>query len=276
MRIVLTLLIGALVVLVAGALALYSGGYNIAATAQHTAPVYWLLGTGMRHSVRRHASAVAVPPLTEPALVMRGRALHDEHCVRCHGAPGVAPETYALGLTPPPANLAFTAREWSAAELFWVVKHGIKMTGMPAWEFRLGDDDIWAIVAYLQVLVHESPPQYRSAPPRDSQFARPGAQPALAPAATPDPARGKLAIQQHACASCHVIPGVVGAQATVGPPLTKIAVRGFIAGILPNTPDNMVRWLQAPQAVFPEGAMPNLGVTESDARDIAAYLSTLR
>lgn len=268
-------LAGALAVFTAGALALYSGVYNIAATAQHIRPVYWLLETAMRQSVRRHARAIVVPPLTEPALVTRGRVLHDAHCVRCHGAPGVAPEPYALGLSPPPANLALTAREWSAAELFWVVKHGIKMTGMPAWEFRLVDDDLWAIVAYLQVLVRESPPQYRSTAPSDARLAPPRALPSPV-LATPDPVRGKLAIQQYACVSCHVIPGIAGAHATVGPPLTNIAVRGFIAGILPNTADNMVRWLQAPQSVYPEGAMPNLGVTQDDARDMAAYLYTLK
>ena len=62
----------------------------------------------------------------------------------------------------------------------------------------------------------------------------------------------------------------------MGPPLTGIATRGFIAGIVPNNADNMIRWLQAPQAMYPEGAMPNLGVTDRDARDIAAYLDTLK
>jgi mono/diheme cytochrome c family protein len=275
MRILLVLAAIALAALGGGALVLYSGVYNIAATAQHTAPVYWLLETGMRRSVRRHAQEIAVPPLADPALVIRGRALHDEHCVQCHGAPGVAPEPFALGLMPPPANLAHTAREWPPAEQFWVVKHGIKMAGMPAWEYRLADDDLWAIVAYLQVLTRESPPQYRSAAPSDTRSPAPRAQPAQALAA-PDPARGKIAIQQYACATCHVIPGIVGANATVGPPLTNIAVRGFIAGIAPNNADNMIRWLQAPQEIYPDGAMPNLGVTERDARDIAAYLYTLK
>ena len=142
---------------------------------------------------------------------------------------------------------------------------------MPAWEFRLQDDDVWAIVAYLQRLPHESPLQYRSTAPGDAASAVPAAKPA-----TPDPARGRMAMQQYACATCHLIPGIVGAQATVGPPLSGIATRGFIAGIVPNNADNMIRWLQTPQAMVPEGAMPNLGVTDRDARDIAAYLATLK
>ena len=270
MRTLLVLAITALTMLVGGALVLYSGFYNIAAPEQHTGLVYWLLETSMRQSVRHHARAIVVPPLADPALIVRGRALHDEHCVRCHGAPGKAPESFALGLTPSAANLAHTAREWPPADLFWVVKKGIRMAGMPAWEFRLVDDDLWAIVAYLQRLPHESPPQYRSTAPGDAA----GVAPALKLPA-PDPARGRIAIQQYACATCHSIPGIVGAQAPVGPPLSGIATRGFIAGIVPNNANNMIRWLQTPQAMVPEGAMPNLGVTDRDARDIAAYLATL-
>ena len=271
MRTSFALAVIAVFLLIAGAAVLYSGFYNIAATEQHTAPVHWVLEVGMRRSVRHHARAVVVPPLGDPALVARGRALHDEHCVACHGAPGRAPESFALGMTPPPANLAHTAREWAPAELFWVVKHGIKMTGMPGWEFRLGDDELWAIIAYLQHLPRQSPQQYRASAPVKAPSSEP------APATyTPDAARGRIAIQQYACATCHVIPGIVAASASVGPPLTGIASRSVIAGMVPNTVDNMIRWLQAPQAMHREGAMPNLGVTDRDARDIAAYLDTLR
>lgn len=249
----------------------YFGVYDIAATNPHTAPVYWLLEVGMRQSVRRHARDIAVPPLEDPALVARGRALHDEHCVRCHGAPGVAPEAFALGLVPAPANLAHTAREWPPRELFWIVKHGAKMTGMPAWEYRLADDDIWAIVAYLVRLPNESPAQYVASAP-----AAPATSPPPEPLPPPDAARGKLAIHQYACATCHVIPGISGAAATVGPPLARMAARGLLSGTLPNTPANLVRWLRDPQRVHPGSAMPDLGLSERDARDIAAYLATLR
>jgi mono/diheme cytochrome c family protein len=246
----------------------WSGVYDIAATKPHTAPVYWLLEVAMRRSVRSHARDIAVPPLNDPALVARGRALHDEHCVRCHGAPGVAPDAFALGLVPPPANLAHTAREWPPAELFWVVKHGIKMSGMPAWEFRLSDDDLWAIVGYLVQLPGQSPAQYRATAPAPS----PGQQPVPEPLPAPDPARGKLAIHQYACATCHEIAGIAGATAMVGPPLTRMAERGLLSGTIPNTPANLARWLREPQRVHRDSAMPDLGVTERDARDIAAYL----
>jgi cytochrome c2 len=88
--------------------------------------------------------------------------------------------------------------------------------------------------------------------------------------------RGQAAIRQHGCPSCHTIPGVPGAYGLVGPPLGGIASRVYIAGVLQNTPANMIRWIQAPRAVDERTAMPNLGVTESEARDIAGYLYTLK
>jgi len=88
--------------------------------------------------------------------------------------------------------------------------------------------------------------------------------------------RGRAAIGKYGCGSCHTIPGIAGAEATVGPPLTSIAVRGYLAGHLPNSPDNMIRWIQHPQRIDPQVAMPEMGVTDQDARDITAYLYTLR
>jgi cytochrome c2 len=86
---------------------------------------------------------------------------------------------------------------------------------------------------------------------------------------------GKRAAQQYLCPMCHVIPGIVGANRHIGPPLKGITLRGYIAGIIPNTPENMVRWLMNPLEIDPLTAMPDLGFNEVDARDIAAYLYTL-
>jgi cytochrome c2 len=91
-----------------------------------------------------------------------------------------------------------------------------------------------------------------------------------------DPDRGKDVISTHGCGSCHTIPGVRGANALVGPPLNQLGGRAYVAGVLPNTPDNMVRWLLDPPGVNPKTAMPNLHLSELEARDIAAYLYTLR
>lgn len=82
-------------------------------------------------------------------------------------------------------------------------------------------------------------------------------------------------LRAHGCGACHTIPGVEGAVAWVGPPLMEWARRGYVAGRLPNAPENLVAWLRDPQAISPGSAMPNLGLTEEEARDAAAYLFTL-
>jgi len=91
-----------------------------------------------------------------------------------------------------------------------------------------------------------------------------------------DPGRGKLAIRQYGCSTCHTIPGIVGANGIVGPPLDRIGSRVYLAGRLSNTPENLMRWIRDPQGIAPGTAMPDLRVTEQDGRDIAAYLYTLR
>jgi cytochrome c len=91
-----------------------------------------------------------------------------------------------------------------------------------------------------------------------------------------DPAAGKVVIQKHGCGACHAIPGVPGANGTVGPALSGLAQRTYLAGRLPNSPDNLMRWVRHPQEVEQGNAMPELGVSEEDARHIAAYLYTLR
>jgi cytochrome c2 len=90
-----------------------------------------------------------------------------------------------------------------------------------------------------------------------------------------DAARGRRLVGAYGCGSCHVVPGVPGARGRVGPPLEGFAQRSFIAGRLRNEPGTLVQWIRTPQDVSPGTAMPNLGVTDAHARDIAAYLYTL-
>ncbi len=163
-----------------------------------------------------------------------------------------------------------TAREWRAAEIYWVTRNGLKMTGMPAWGMRFTDDELWAIVAFVKTLPQLTATGYRlmhasaAAPERPAgDSTRPG-----------NPARGVLAMQQYACTTCHVIPGLVGSRAYVGPPLTGIARRKYLAGTLPNSPENMVRWIREPKSISPDTLMPDLSVSDEHARDIAAYLLT--
>jgi cytochrome c len=90
-----------------------------------------------------------------------------------------------------------------------------------------------------------------------------------------NPRQGKAEIVAFGCGSCHVIPGIAEAHGMVGPPLTQFADRAYIAGEVPNTAESLIKWIKSPQSIEPGTAMPNLDVTERQARDIAAYLYTL-
>lgn len=90
-----------------------------------------------------------------------------------------------------------------------------------------------------------------------------------------DPERGAQLIDKIGCGGCHIIPGIEGAKGLVGPPLNHMGKRVYIAGVLRNTTENMITWLRNPQEVVPNNAMPNMGLSGEEARDIAAYLHTL-
>ena len=91
-----------------------------------------------------------------------------------------------------------------------------------------------------------------------------------------DVKRGRELIARYGCGTCHAIPNIASAYGSVGPPLAGVASRSYLGGVLANTPANMTRWIREPQVVDPRTAMPNLGISESEARDIAAYLYTLK
>jgi cytochrome c2 len=96
------------------------------------------------------------------------------------------------------------------------------------------------------------------------------------PALGGDPENGKLLLRQFACGSCHSIPGVANASGNVGPPLAGVAKRVYLGGVLPNTPENMASFIREPHKADPRTAMPAMGVTEAHARDMVAYLYTLK
>jgi mono/diheme cytochrome c family protein len=256
----------------AGGLIVMRGGfYHVGATKQHFQWVHTLLEEGMHESVRHHAREVVPPAGVDPAApstVQRGAGLYRDHCVICHGAPAVPPSDIGKSMQPVPGPLVDAARHWRPRELYWITRHGIKMSGMPAWEYRLSDADLWALAGFLGRLPQLSPQAYAAL------VAQAGRQP---PSSMPmrlgvDAQRGKQALTQYACQACHLIPGVTGPETYVGPPLKDLAGRKYIAGGLPNNHDNLARWIRDPAAVQPLTAMPKLDVTEADARDMAAYL----
>jgi cytochrome c2 len=91
-----------------------------------------------------------------------------------------------------------------------------------------------------------------------------------------DPAHGRTAVRAYGCDTCHTIPGILSADATVGPPLDRLARRTYLAGRVTNTPENLIRFIRDPRSVDERTAMPATGVTERDGRDIAAFLYTLQ
>jgi cytochrome c553 len=147
---------------VLGVYVLYAGIVTVAATSGHSALVEWILAVAMQRSVERHAREIEPPPLDEPALIHRGMRFFETDCVPCHGAPGVRRDDANDHLVPIPPELSKVVGEWRPRELFWIVKHGIKATGMPAWGPTHRDDEIWSVVAFMRALAGMQAEQYRA------------------------------------------------------------------------------------------------------------------
>lgn len=159
----LALLLVLVLVVAAGALALIqSGVYDVGTSNHDNDLVNWALDNAMVHSVKRHAKGIAVPALSDPAMIENGFRHYDEMCVGCHGAPGVKPGDIAEGLFPEAPDLVETAKEWTPAELYWIVKHGLKFTAMPAWGPSHSEPDLWAITAFVSKLPHMTPAEYQA------------------------------------------------------------------------------------------------------------------
>ncbi len=139
---------------------LYLGLYNVAATDHHWGVTHQLLEFARTRSIKTHAAGIQVPPdLDKPEKLVLGVDHFAAHCAVCHGGPGVPKGDIGKGLYPPAPDLAHTATHLSDAEMFWVIKNGIKMTGMPAWADH-SDEEIWATVAFLKKLPGMTPGEY--------------------------------------------------------------------------------------------------------------------
>jgi mono/diheme cytochrome c family protein len=129
----------------------FSGSYDVSATRPDSAPVAWLIQNTSQHSISKAAADIAVPPgLDTIDAAKAGAQLYGQECVYCHGAPGDQPTGLAKGLNPQPPVLLVAERQNLPAETFWVVKNGIRMTGMPAWGKTYSDQQIWNVVAFLR------------------------------------------------------------------------------------------------------------------------------
>ena len=163
-RVFSTLLAATLATLALAALALaaliYTGAYNVSAAEREPALLRWALVSVRESSVERRAREVQVPALEGEARLERGFRSYREMCVICHGRPGGERSPLAKGLNPQAPDLSRPERDMSAAELFWVIKNGIRMTGMPAWGATHGDAELWDLVAFVKALPRMRPAQY--------------------------------------------------------------------------------------------------------------------
>lgn len=166
MKTIKTLGLAALAILAAAVAFIYSGSYPMGADVPHNALTYWALETLRERSVARAAQDIEVPPLDDPALLLAGGPDYNDMCAGCHLKPGKTESDFSIGLYPKPPNLASPGHAHGDAEAeakrsFWIIKHGIKASGMPAWGPTHDDERIWAMVAFLQRLPELTPEQYQ-------------------------------------------------------------------------------------------------------------------
>jgi mono/diheme cytochrome c family protein len=251
-----------------GALVLLSGGYSTEATKQHYRLTHRILDLGLRYSVNAAVENIEPPPLDDPRLVLVGLACYEQHCIQCHGASGVPRQDFGMGMLPTPADLAQSGREWSSSALYYIIKKGVRMTGMPAWEFQISEGGLWATTAYVRALPYLTRRQAEllRAAPTGSLCPRPDDGPDYSEE------RAKVLFRQYSCHACHQIEGIVGPKSHVGPPLSRTKPRSFIGGVLPGTPQNFVRWVLDPQSVSPQTMMPDLDVLPAHASQMSTYL----
>lgn len=159
-------LIGALAVLgaIAAAVYFFGGYYNVAASQADPGVVRWALTKVREASIERHAQDRAPTNITDPEIVKAGaRAFSKLGCVNCHGAPGVKWAKFSEGLHPDPPDLKDVVGNAPPSQLFWVIKNGINMTGMPSFAAAgANDNDLWAVVAFLKKLPNVSEANYKA------------------------------------------------------------------------------------------------------------------
>jgi cytochrome c553 len=185
----------ALAVPLGAVLLAWSGVYNVAASRGHLWITDLFLRFGMENSVRAHAPEVQPPALDDPDLIRLGAGHFHSGCAYCHGAPGVAISPISLAMLPAPPNLEHRVAEWTDQELFWIVKHGIKYAGMPAWPAQERDDEVWPLVAFLRQLTGLTPEDYRTLALGNASAAPPAGRDIALGLRSPDAAES--------CARCH-------------------------------------------------------------------------
>jgi mono/diheme cytochrome c family protein len=141
-----------------------TGAYNVAATDGHERPVAWALETTRTNAVQARGAEIEAPAALTPAMVTAGAGEYKTMCEHCHGGVGKDAASWSAGMTPNPPALADAAGEWKPEEVFWMVKHGLKMTGMPAFGPTHDDATMWNITAFVQALPSMTAEEYAAYP----------------------------------------------------------------------------------------------------------------
>lgn len=149
-----------LLLLLGGAILIFNGSYNVAATAGHYKPVSAIIETTMHESVEARSENIQAPARFSEAEIAAGAAEYKAMCEHCHGGPGVTRASWAEGIFPHPPEIGHAAEEWNASEIFWIVKHGIKMTAMPAFGPTHDDKTLWNIVGFVNRIPKMTPAEY--------------------------------------------------------------------------------------------------------------------
>ncbi len=233
-----------------GFLAAWAGLIPISASSGHWPITAWFLHFTMRQSVQTHTlGSQEPPPLDDPALVLKGAKHYATGCAPCHGAPGMPASKIAQQMTPHPPDLQTRVPEWEPDELFWIVKHGIKFTGMPAWPTQHRDDEVWAVVGFLRRLPQLTPDDYAEITEKPTGGAR--------LRTLSEPVRSTV----ENCARCH------GTEGT-----------GIGSGAFPRLADQSRVYLEAALKAFAEGERHSgimqpiaAGLSEEERRQIADY-----
>ena len=143
-----------------GLFVVYTGAFNVAATEEHTSFTRWAFDTTLHNSVKSRAADVGAPESLTPEMIGAGAGSYKSMCQHCHAGPGVERSTWANGMRPRPPHLAEAAAEWEPEEIFWLVKHGVKMSGMPAFGPTHDDRALWSIAAFVKGLPAMTPEEY--------------------------------------------------------------------------------------------------------------------
>lgn len=177
----------------------WSGLYNIGASAGHWAITRWLLEFGMRNSVETRSMMIEAPQLDSEDLVYTGLGHYVGACAPCHGGPGQARNLVVRAMLPAPPYLPEHVGQWEPEELFWIVKHGIKYSGMPAWPAQQRDDEVWAVTAFLLRMPEMEAELFRRLAVDTAAAGDATAEPLIRPLAASGPVSQDLVN----CARCH-------------------------------------------------------------------------